>query len=111
MLCPSCGTENNEETRACGSCGVRLSRKANRRTGVRATPANPQDNRLAWTAYDCSLYSMIPIVGLVLGPIGVLLGLLARRGGKSDTDDKPLGPSAAAIILGLATTSTQWLGL
>src|SRR5262249_13827173 len=96
---------------SCGSCGVRLSRGANRRTRARALPADPQENRLAWKAYDYSLYSMIPIIGLVLGPMGVLLGLLSRRAGKTDTGDKQLSPSAAAIILGLATALTQWLGL
>jgi hypothetical protein len=111
MRCPSCGTETGEETGKCTACGVHLPSKVNRRTRARPDPANPQENLLAWRAFHCSQFSMIPVAGLILGPLSVSMAVWARRGSRSDSGNKSLGPSAAAIFLGLGTTLTQWLGL
>jgi hypothetical protein len=62
-------------------------------------------------AYRWSIYSMIPLVGLLLGPLAMVLGLKTLRTGRKNPafSGRPL--CWAAVIIGLAVTLTQWGGL
>src|SRR5262249_55049504 len=81
MQCPSCNAANSADARQCSACGTRLRRRRN--SGVASEAAvNPwihSSNRMALTAYRCSLLAMIPFLGLGLGPLAIVLGLLGRR--------------------------------
>jgi hypothetical protein len=74
------------------------------------SPAATVHNRPALRAYRISILSVLPGVGLVAGPVGFVLGLIARRRGRRDPHFTARGPALAAIILGTLTTVTNWAG-
>jgi hypothetical protein len=67
-------------------------------------------NLPALRAYWLSLLSLLPPLGLLLGPPALLLGLRAQRRGRADPQFTATGPALAAIILGAAVTLTSWAG-
>jgi len=113
MQCPSCNAANSAEARQCTACGTRLRRRRN--SGVASEAAvNPwihSSNRMALTAYRCSLLAMIPFLGLALGPLAVVLGLLGRRSERKQPSERGAGQAMAAVVLGTATLVTNWTGL
>jgi len=132
MQCPSCSAENETGARQCSTCGARLppphpslspggggeGRVRGRRrrdSGVASEAAiNPwihSSNRVALTAYRCSLLAMIPFFGLVLGPLAVIMGLLGRRSERKQPSERGAGQAMAAVVLGTATLVTNWTAL
>jgi hypothetical protein len=75
------------------------------------TPDASFAERAALRAYRLSIFGLIPLAGLVLGPIAVVLGLLARGYGRKDPAFTAHGPAVAAIVLGAADAATNWLGV
>jgi hypothetical protein len=57
------------------------------------------------------VYGLIPGAGLLLGPLALLLGVVARRRGKTDPAFTANHLATAAIILGGLLSVTTWLGL
>ncbi|HZY84832.1 MAG TPA: hypothetical protein VFE78_08370 [Gemmataceae bacterium] len=115
MQCPSCSAENGDEVTRCAKCGGTLSRRR-RRNAVEDTDTpfsryiDPA-NRPAVRAYRLAVLSMVPGLGLVLGPAALVLGAAARRRGKADPDFTARGPAAAAVLFGALTAVTNWAGL
>jgi hypothetical protein len=115
MQCPACNAENREEATRCGNCGGTLSRRRRRSTvedtdtpfGRYIDPAN----RPAVLAYRIAVLSLVPGLGLVLGPAAVVLGALARWRGRADPDFTARGPAAGAVLFGVMTALTNWAGL
>ena len=66
---------------------------------------------LAVWGYRLSLCGLIPGVGLLLGPLALVLGLLAALSTWRKLGFKAGSLCIAAIVLGLLTTLTQWWGL
>ena len=62
-------------------------------------------------AYRCSVYGLIPGLGLVLGPVAVALGLRARLKERNDPDSRDKGLAGVTVLLGIALTVTNWVGL
>src|SRR2546421_7451514 len=62
-------------------------------------------------AYSWSIYSMVPVLGLLLGPLAILLGWLALRRGRSIPEFRGRALCVAAMIIGALVTLTQWSGL
>jgi hypothetical protein len=62
-------------------------------------------------AYRLAFYSMVPGVGLVLGPLAALLGWRVLRRGRSSPDFRGGPLCGVAIVLGVLVTITQWAGL
>lgn len=116
MRCPACNTENVDAALQCSSCGGSLPRKPRRR-GLAAetdTPFAPRTeacNRAALRAYHVCLVGLIPGVGLLLGPVAMVLGLVARRRGLKEPGFTAAGPARAAVLLGGVITLTNWIGL
>jgi hypothetical protein len=54
---------------------------------------------------------MIPGLGLVLGPLGIILGWRTLRRAKGDPTFTTPSPAIAAILLGGLLTLTHWIGL
>jgi hypothetical protein len=54
---------------------------------------------------------MIPFLGLVLGPLAVVLGVLGRRREQREPSERGAGQAMAAIVLGALTLITNWAGL
>lgn len=67
-------------------------------------------NKLAFRAYQLSCFSLIPFVGLLFGPLAVILGLCAyyRRGQPNFTAPQV---ALAAMILGGISTVCNYGGL
>jgi dipeptidyl aminopeptidase/acylaminoacyl peptidase len=68
----------------------------------------PTKNPKALAAYYCGVFSIIPCLGLVLGPIALVLGILGLRYVKANPSAKGTGHSIAGIILGGLTTLANW---
>jgi hypothetical protein len=119
MRCPRCNAENAAETSRCGACGAALGparRKGARRRGPAeetdtSCPADAEGaNRAALRAYRIALLGLVPGLGLLLGPLAVVLGTVARRG-RSDPDCTARSHAAASVVLGALTAITNWLGV
>ena len=115
MQCPSCSTENVEEASRCEKCGGALSRRRRRDPTEEADSPFSRYidpvNRPAVRAYRLAVLSMVPGLGLLLGPAAVVLGAVARRRGRAEPDFTAKGPATAAVLLGAATALTNWAGL
>jgi hypothetical protein len=115
MRCASCGAENQADAVQCGGCGARLGRRPRRRTNDESsTPfASGLDSRnpMALTAYRLSVVGLIPFLGLVLGPLSLILGFIAWRRDRNLADGPRGGPAVPAMILGSLTLLTNWVGL
>jgi len=115
MQCPACNAENGEEATRCAKCGGTLSRRR-RRNSVEDTDTPfsryiEPANRPAVRAYRLAVLSMVPGLGLLLGPVAVVLGAAAGRRGKANPDFTARGPAAAAVMFGAMTAVTNWAGL
>ena len=116
MRCPGCGADNPAEARRCASCGEKLARRPRREEipdesdspfGKRSGARHPT----ALTAYRYGVFSLIPFVGLVLGPVAVVLALAAWRQAGRDPSVRRSGHIRAALILGTATLLANGIGL
>jgi uncharacterized Tic20 family protein len=112
MQCPVCKKENEEGNHNCAHCGSRLTKRRNRRRDeeAEANEANA-DYRIAWLAYRCAALGLIPFLGLLLGPIALILGAIAWWQTRKHPWSKGLGPVGAALLLGFLITVTMWSGL
>ena len=60
----------------------------------------PYKNVFALIAYYCGIFSLIPGLGALLGPAGLILGILGLKKRKSDPNSKGLGHCLVGIIIG-----------
>jgi hypothetical protein len=123
MKCPACHAENPGEAVRCSACGGPLKPKADRpydasasqpgrRSGSRRRGNADEGENLnpaAWRAYRLALWSLLPGLGLFLGPAAVVLGCLALRHVSGDIGSRTR--AKVAVLLGALVTLTQWLGL
>ncbi len=108
MQCRVCQKETQEGASSCPNCGTPLNSKPpnrparNRRRDPQA-PVSPETearHRFARTAYRVAILGLIPGLGLILGPIAVVLGIVARRRALKDPEFTLWGPVFGAIIGG-----------
>jgi hypothetical protein len=124
MRCAGCGVENKPEAVQCQECGHSLtklgrvkSRKRRRKKPAMEeadSPFSPDielPNLPAAKAYRVSVWSIIPGVGLFLGPLGIMLGVIARWRGRSVPGFTARHLAKAAVVLGFLTGATNWTGL
>jgi hypothetical protein len=116
MRCPSCGTENPENAKRCTSCGDRTNRKPRRREALNDSdiPLGQGANARPTTAvraFRCAVYGLIPLVGLVLGPVAIVLALLAWREGRRHPSVGGSGHVLGALVLGSAELLCNGLGV
>ena len=116
MRCPSCSAENPREATRCPACGAALVKKP-RRKGSQPDVGSPFErptdpaNWPATRAYWLAIAGLVPGLGLLCGPVAVVLGKLARPAGRSDGEQVAYNLATAAIYLGAAVSITNWLGL
>ena len=60
----------------------------------------PYKNGQALAAYYCGVFSLIPVLGLLLGPIAVILGILGNNYARANPEAKGMGHAITGIILG-----------
>ena len=119
MNCPACHAENSSEALTCATCGRLLrvnSERSARRSGSRRRSSESAEaavtdtnNPAAWRAYRVSLWSVVPGLGLMLGPVATVLGCRAVRGAGDDLSAS--NRAKAAIVFGAGSSLTQWLGV
>jgi hypothetical protein len=94
-----------------------MSKKAQltrRRAGATPTAVptfDAESNRPAMRAYRLSIIGLIPLAGLVLGPIALVLGILAARKGRDDPGFTAHGPARGAILFGAVDAVANWAGV
>ncbi len=71
----------------------------------------PPTNPRAMIAYRIACYGLIPLAGLVLGPVAVGLGVRSWLHLRSNPKDLGAGFASAAVILGLLEVLTNGIGL
>ena len=116
MRCPACNAVNARDAVQCAACKEPLKRRAKRRAAAQDADspfgAKPEGSNLAALfAYRLSLFGLIPIVGLALGPASVLLAGWAWWKGRKDPAFSAHGPLFAALILGSIDALTNWGGV
>jgi hypothetical protein len=113
MKCPSCQAENPDDAAECASCKGPLKRRPRRRRAeADEPPPTPEGEaffRRARWVYFWALWSMVPLVGVVLGPLSALLAWWV---GRERRPEWPGGPTlAVSLCLGLLSGVTQVVGV
>jgi len=73
---------------------------------------NPEPNNpRALAAYRYAVYGLIPVAGLLLGPLAVAQGLAGWRYSRQHKDKRGIGHAVTAVILGLLELLTNAIGL
>jgi hypothetical protein len=116
MRCPSCDADNPTKAIACKQCGGALPRKPRKRPVVDLIdspfgPVGDGPNRRAYIAYRCSIVALIPVVGLVAGPLAFALGANAWLRDRQQDAFSAWGPLNASLLLGTLAAITNWTGL
>jgi hypothetical protein len=68
----------------------------------------PYHNGRALSAYYCGVFSLIPGVGNLLGPLAVILGILGVRYARAHRKAGGTGHAITGIVLGSITTIVWW---
>jgi hypothetical protein len=68
----------------------------------------PYRNPLALAAYYCGVFSLIPCVGLALGPTALVLGILGLRASRRNAKAHGMGHAITGIVLGSLTSLANW---
>lgn len=113
MRCPSCNAENEDRSKKCTSCGAAFERRRARKRDEDATPSPEAEahNREVIALYRWCLLALVPVAGLVLGP---LVAWRAHRFRKKTADDPALAgaiPVGLAFWMGVTSGAISWLGL
>jgi hypothetical protein len=64
----------------------------------------PYKNGLALGAYYCGVFGLVPILGMILGPIALVLGILGLRYSRRNPKARGAGHAITGIILGGLST-------
>ena len=68
----------------------------------------PYRNAMALTAYYCAVFSLIPVFGLLLGPLALGFGIAGLRRVRQDPEAKGTAHAITGIVLGSLTTLANW---
>jgi hypothetical protein len=71
----------------------------------------PPNNAKALAAYRCALYGLIPVLGLLMGPLALALGILGWRHFRKVPDDRGAGHAVTGIVLGTLELLSNGIGL
>lgn len=116
MRCPACHTENPVDAPTCRSCQASLvgaARRARKRNAAAETesPQTLEYNRQVKGIFHLCLVSLVPFLGLVLGPLGASRAWRLLQQARSDPAFTAERAALAAVLLGTLTGVTNWLGL
>jgi hypothetical protein len=116
MRCAACQTDNPDNASTCSNCGGTLASRPSRRAG-RGRDDTKFGSRaidkkgLGSFAYRCGVIGLIPFVGLVFGPMALVLGFIAWLRDRRGPHLLGLGPALAGMVLGGIISLTNWAGL
>jgi hypothetical protein len=115
MLCPECGADVPEGAKKCPACRSRLARSRRQEDDEsNESPFARQSitrNRTAIRAYRYSVISLIPILGLLMGPLALVLAYLAWREGRREPTGTQNSFVVAALLLGTASLFANGIGV
>jgi hypothetical protein len=60
----------------------------------------PYKNGMALAAYYCGVFSLIPFVGGILGPLAIIFGIIGLRKVNENPEARGTGHAIAGIVLG-----------
>jgi uncharacterized Tic20 family protein len=114
MRCPNCNAENDGKAKTCAACGTALKRRRARKRDDEDAVVSPQTeayNREVLSLYKWCLLALIPVAGLVLGP---LVAWRAHRFSKKAATDPMLAgaiPVGLAFWMGVMSGVLSWVGV
>lgn len=112
--CHVCQADNDDDAPRCAACNARLRKRERPGNDLPDSPFAPTAdpvNRPAAAAYYLAAWGLVPLLGLVLGPLAVLVGAFALLRGRKHPGFVGQGAAWAAIVLGAAEAVTQWVGV
>jgi hypothetical protein len=112
MRCPSCNADNPPTATACSGCQAKLTPRRRRRSeAAEDSPKAEEYNRRIRDIFHVCLASMVPFLGLVLGPLGAARAWRFLREAGADPAFQAGRAARVAIVFGLITGVSNWLGL
>jgi hypothetical protein len=116
MHCPNCNADTPSNATNCANCGTPMARKPRRRVTIEDTdspfaPMGDGPNRRALAAYRCAVFGLIPVVGLVAGPLALALGAGAWAYDRHNPGFTAWGPLNASLVLGSLVSLTNGVGV
>jgi hypothetical protein len=124
MQCPACKTENEADRTTCRHCRANLpaaaapppkrrsrARGSEKKADVPISPEAERANRAVYRAYQLCLIGLLPFAGLLLGPLSAVLAWHGARRVADDPGFSAQPYAAAAIVLGILSGITNWVGL
>ncbi len=106
MYCPKCGTLNHDNNYQCTQCAEILHPPAPAPTVAIVENDStmgglmPYKNGAALAAYYCGVFAVIPLLGIVLGILGFILGLKGLRNAREHPEVKGKVHAWVGIIVG-----------
>jgi hypothetical protein len=73
--------------------------------------STPRENPLASLAYRLSVWSLVPIIGILLGILACITGQIAWRRYQANPDIEGRSQAIAAILLGSVNVALQIAGV
>lgn len=107
MRCLHCGAENEDTRASCEKCGAPLP----------SPPAPPElvprrdiehRNPRALAGYYLGILSLVPLLGALLGPLAVVLGVMGARAAPAVPRQVGAAHARIGIILGIVATLANW---
>ncbi|HZT82913.1 MAG TPA: hypothetical protein VFA26_21965 [Gemmataceae bacterium] len=71
----------------------------------------PYKNGAALAAYYCGIFALIPALGCILSPLGIILGVIGLIVALKHPQSKGMGHAIAGIVLGLIVAPAVWVGV
>jgi hypothetical protein len=68
----------------------------------------PYKNGKALAAYYCGVFSLVPCLGNLLGPVAIVLGLMGLRYAREHPTAKGTGHAITGLVLGSITSLLYW---
>jgi hypothetical protein len=110
LFCPRCGAQNEDTRSTCVMCEAPLE-------GMPPAPGDvgglgrlvPTRNPAALVAYYLGIFSLIPILGALLGPAALLLGIKGAKAAPHAPGQVGKVHAWIGIALGIVTTLANWV--
>jgi hypothetical protein len=83
-------------------------RRPRRRGDNAVSTIIPYQNGMALAGYYTGVFSLIPGIGLLLGPMAIIFGIVGLRRVRAIPEVKGTGHAITGIVLGSLTTLANW---
>jgi hypothetical protein len=113
MRCPACSADNPGGAAACSACGEKL-RRPRKRGQAQHDPLSVRhwpDNAPAVASYQWAMFGLIPVLGLVAGPVACRLGARGWALAKAEPNQEGIGHALVGMVLGALEFVTNVAGL